>query len=554
MTRPRPPDDPEGVRRWGSLPVLFACLAAAVLSPAASANSTTQMPFQYGGWIAVDGTHDHAFVSGGSGTSSIVVLDFDGNIVGTIPGQQGASGMVVDESTGTLYAALRDGTAISRIDTATLTETSRMSVAPLSLPTNLALAGGKLWFAHSCQEGGGTGSINLDGTGVKDETSLPGYCPTFATTAGNANLVAVGDVGLSPTTLYVYDVSTDPPTLVQSAWNPGGAGNLRDLAFTPDALGVLSASGAPYMIQEFLAGDLSLAGTYPTGPYPTAVAVTNDGAYVAAGADASYDDDVFVFPVGDTTPIRTWDFGSTGKTLVAGGLAFSPDAGRLFATSTNDATGKLDFRVYNNPAVRLVATTTSLSASASTVAYGNSVTLTAHVAGPGGGTMRLYAQPYGGTKTLLRTSAVNSAGNASFTVQPPAKTTYTAEFVENDTYAASTSSARTVSVRSRTTIALSGGYGSSGKYRLYHVRRNAYMRCTVVPNHVGRALKFVVQRYASGTWRTIATGSYPIDSTGSSYAYFYTNLRSSYRARCVFAGDADHLGSKSVWKYLKFTS
>jgi hypothetical protein len=311
------------MRRGGLIGVAVAVAAATLFCSPALASSVTQLPFAGGGWMAVDGEHEHVFVSGGAGTSSIVVLDFDGTIVTTIVGQPGASGMVVDESSDTLYVALRDATAISRIDTVALTETSRMSVAPLSLPTNLGLAGGKLWFAHSCQASGGTGSINLDGTAVTDQTTLPGYCPVFATTPGDPDLLATGDMGLSPTTLYVYDVSTGPPTLVKSVRNPGGAGNLRDLAFTPDGLHVLSASGAPYMIQSFLASDLTLAGTYPTGPYPIAVAVSDDGAHVAAGADASYDKDIFVFPVGDTTPVRSWDFDSTSKELVAGGLAFS---------------------------------------------------------------------------------------------------------------------------------------------------------------------------------------------------------------------------------------
>ena len=109
-------------------------------------------------------------------------------------------------------------------------------------------------------------------------------------------------------------------------------------------------------------------------------------------------------------------------------------------------------------------------------------------------------------------------------------------------------------MRSKTTIALSGGYGTSGKYRLYHVGRKAYMRGTVAPNHAGLLLKFVAQRYYSGGWHTVASGRYPLQANGSAYAYFYTNLRGVYRARCVFGGDADHLGSSSVWKYLKFTS
>jgi hypothetical protein len=358
---------------------------------------------------------------------------------------------------------------------------------------------------------------------------------------------------LSPVELFVYDVSSAPPTLVQSVWNPGSSSNLKSLAFMPDGLHLLAASGFPYTIQSLLVSDLSLEGTYPTGPYPAAVAVSNDGLYVAAGADAYYDKDIFVFPVDETTAVRSWDFGATSKLLVEGGLAFSPDSSRLFATSTNEATGKLDFRVYSNPTLPLLETTTSLTASASTVTYGNAVTLRVHVAGPTSGSVSLYGQPYGGSKSLLKSAVLNTSGNVSFAVKPLAKTTYTAEFNEDANYAWSISSARTVSVRSRSTLALTGFYGTSGAYRLYRARGRAYMRGTVVPNHAGRSLKFIVQRYASGSWRTIATGSYPLESNGSSYAYFTTTLRASYRAHCVFGGDADHLGSTSTWKYLKFT-
>jgi Big-like domain-containing protein len=540
--------------RLGGLTAVAVLVAASIFCSAARANSVTQLPFSAGGWIAVDGTNEHVFVSGGEGTSSIVVLDFDGNIVTSITGQQGASGMVVDESTGTLYAALHDGTAISKIDTTTLTETSRISIAPLSLPSNLALAGGKLWFAYSCQSGG-AGSIDLDGTNVTDQTTLPGYCPTFATTPADPDLLAAGDVGLSPNTFYVFDVSTDPPTLVISASNPGGSGSLHNLAFSPDALNLLSASGSPAMIQSFLASDLTLAGAYPTGPYPVAVAISGDGGYVAAGAWGYYDTDLFVFPAGDTTPVRSWDFNSSDKTLQPSALAFSPDASKLFAVSANNATGAgyLEFRVYTNPTLPLLNTTTSLTATASTITYGNSVTLKAHVTSATSGSVRLYAQPYGGTKDLLKTGVVNTSGNASFTVKPASKTTYTAEFVEDDEHASSSSPNRTVNVRSRTTATLTGFYRTSGAYRLYRLGKKAYVRGTVAPNHAGRSLKFVAQRYWAGAWRTTVTGTYPIEVDGSSYAWFFTTSKANYRIHCVFAGDADHLGSTSTWKYFRFT-
>jgi hypothetical protein len=99
---------------------------------------------------------------------------------------------------------------------------------------------------------------------------------------------------------------------------------------------------------------------------------------------------------------------------------------------------------------------------------------------------------------------------------------------------------------------LSGGYGTSGKYRLYHVAKKAFMTGRVTPNHAGGSLKFVVQRY-SGSWHTIASGSYPLQSNRSPPTYFYTNLGGTYRGHCIFGGDADQLGSKSTGKYFNFS-
>src|SRR5688500_14721064 len=104
------------------LGVVLAVLIAGYTAGVAAGGTITQLPLSAFGGMAVDGAHQRVFVSGGAGTSSIVVLDFTGAIVKTITGQGGATGMVVDESSGTLYVALRDNTSISKIDTATLAE------------------------------------------------------------------------------------------------------------------------------------------------------------------------------------------------------------------------------------------------------------------------------------------------------------------------------------------------------------------------------------------------------------------------------------------------
>ncbi|HEY4237102.1 MAG TPA: hypothetical protein VGM45_07190 [Gaiellaceae bacterium] len=80
-----------------SIFALILVLTVLLLGPAgtAQATSATQLPFsnQNGAWLAVDPAAGHVFVSGGPGTSSIVVLNYAGAIVKTITGEGGASQM-----------------------------------------------------------------------------------------------------------------------------------------------------------------------------------------------------------------------------------------------------------------------------------------------------------------------------------------------------------------------------------------------------------------------------------------------------------------------------
>jgi hypothetical protein len=178
-----------------------------------------------------------------------------------------------------------------------------------------------------------------------------------------------------------------------------------------------------------------------------------DGNYVAAGLDNGNGDDLFVFPTGETTPLRTW-------TLAAGfvpphSLAFSPDDSRLFAI-TNSQSGQLVFNVLDQPTVKLTETNTSLSADQPWIYVGQQATLTVHVTGTSTGTVHLYGTPTGGSKTLLATTTV-TGGVASFTVSPTVTTTYSAVLDAGPGYASSTSPDFTLPVAplAVTTVSLS---------------------------------------------------------------------------------------------------
>jgi len=520
-------------------------LVAAV--PVVATAATTLALTGYGDMV-VDAAHGHVFVTGGSGDSSIVVLDFSGNIVTTITGQGGAGEMVLDGST--LYVALSQTTEISRVNTATLAEIDRFSVAPGPAPQFLAKAAGRLWFS-ACSDGGGFASITPGGSDLKQYEDR---CAIFASSPTDPSLLAVGSPGGSPATVEILNVSTDPPTSVISGSPPGnesaGSSNLQDMTITPDGLRLLVACGYPYFHQAILLSDLSRAAKYDTSNYPNAVAISPDGQYVAAGIDNFNGSDVYLFTEGSSTPHRVHQFDPTAA-VFARGLAFSPNGRAVFAVSSASF-GTVTFEALSN---RLL-TTLTLDRSKSVVNHGGSLTLTAQLS-PAGTESRhvaIYATPYGGTKTLVKSDAVDSQGRLTATVKPKAKTTYSATFLGSEKYEPATSSGTTVLVRAITKAVLGGYYRTSGTNKLFHLGRLVKQTGSVVPNHARKKLKFIAQRRRNGAWRTLAVASFRMRANGAVSAYFAPRVKASYRVRNEFAGDIDHLGSVSPWRYFKVTS
>jgi hypothetical protein len=434
------------------LSVLLLVLVALFLGStgAAQADTATPLPFLEGSTsLAVDPVGQHVFVSDGAGSSSIIVLDYDGNIVKTITGQNGASEMAVDTATHTLYVALHDATAISEIDTQTLTETKRFSTAPYSDPTRLVIANGRLWFSST-----GTGnccvvSADLDGTGMataslQDGVANPGEYTSLAAGGTGGKLLAVGQLySTGQTAAAVYDISQDPPALVSSTSDADGCYYGEDLTMDPTGANLFLACTFPHSLIGLSTTDLSSSTEYPIGsvPWPYAVAASADGNYLAGGVSGCGNDqpgdDVFVFPIGNTTPLRTWSIGLCS--VAPDSLAFSPDASRLFVVAGAGVGAGDDFYTLDQPTVPMTETVTSLTPSQNSIYTGQQITLTGHVTGTATGTVHLYGTPEGGSKTLLATSSVGAGGDVVFSVTPAVSTVYTAALDAGQGYAASIS-------------------------------------------------------------------------------------------------------------------
>jgi DNA-binding beta-propeller fold protein YncE len=243
--------------------------------------ATTRLPLPSAADVAVDGTGGHVFVSGGRGTTDLVVTDLDGQLVGTIGNQQGATGLALSADGTTVYAALGDGDAVSAIDTATLAERARYPLGPSVCPSDLAPAGGKLWFSYGCGQDGRIGSLDLRGPAPVvglDQGGAWYFPPQLASASADQGVLVAGRRETSPTTVTSFDVSSGQAVVRASTDALGGF--LRDLEVTPDGANVLVVTHEPDYPLVLSVADLGQVGYYDSSVGTTLIAIRPDGAVV----------------------------------------------------------------------------------------------------------------------------------------------------------------------------------------------------------------------------------------------------------------------------------
>ncbi|MFI2639888.1 hypothetical protein [Streptomyces sp. NPDC018610] len=272
----------------------------------------------------------HVYVSA-PGDDAVLATDHDGQVVKKVEGLDGARGMAESADESTLYVALPDADAISVIDTATLTETQRISTGAGTEPESLALAGGRLFFGYQATVfSAGIGSVAIgEATPAVSLDDNPVWYgkPRLASSPGAPDrLVAAESQGALG--MRVYDVGSG--TLQETAYSDA-VGDVEDVAVTPDGSSVITANGSNYYHQRWRLSDLTEEAQYDTGPYPNSVAVDSHGT-VAAGIVAGGEWDVYIFRPGETAPYRTVALSPGYADLLDRGVAWSPDGNRLFTT------------------------------------------------------------------------------------------------------------------------------------------------------------------------------------------------------------------------------
>jgi DNA-binding beta-propeller fold protein YncE len=289
------------------------------------------------GDVLVDQAQSRIYITGGTGTSDLVITDLDGGNVRTLAGiAPGAAGMALSPDGTKLYIAASDQDWLRIVDTETLALSGQFAGrtdGTMSCPRDVAFAAGSLWVSWGCDNApAGIGRVDLQ-TGAFDLNVTEGdgnirtlfsTAPLLATLPNEPNIVIAGETGSNPADLYRFEATST--RLVMRVMGSTNGGSVRQMAVTPDGSQIIIPSGAPYYHQVFRTSDLTLAGRYPTAAYPNSVAIRDDG-LVIAGIDGAYEKDVYVFEPGGSTPIATYEFGHLPNqqtwpyTLVPGGLA-----------------------------------------------------------------------------------------------------------------------------------------------------------------------------------------------------------------------------------------
>ncbi|MFJ5530198.1 hypothetical protein [Streptomyces sp. NPDC093261] len=210
--------------------------------------------------------------------------------------------------------------------------------------------------------------------------------------------------------------------------------------------------------------------------------------------------------------------------------------------------------------VSRTATALSVATNASSYTYGATATVTAHLGTTNNSrTVSIYAQPYGGKKTLVKTAAVDSKGNLSATYKLTRTTTFSASFAGDYQYAPATAS-RTASDQAKVVETLGGYYTSTTyggtTYRVYHHTAKPRVTATVTPDKSGQCAQFQAQEYYSGAWHTLSTsGCFSLDANSAAVTQLSlthaVNQRFRVRSEYVHsAKDNTNLSTWSGWLYL----
>jgi len=224
---------------------------------------------------------------GDAETNQIVVIDSEGESVITKIQLAGKPLMMDISKDGQKLAVACSGLALIDLETYQVTQ----------LPVSMVIASvtfdfaGQLYATTSDSWGkihkidAATGSVLLSfGAGATLSNSI--YQSAIVKTDTTGTYLYAGERGLSPASLYKFDIRGTAPLFLAEDQHGAIGSNLQDLAIHKGGAYVYLACGAPYEIQEINSETITKANSLSTGPYPNAVTLDPTGLFAYASANS----------------------------------------------------------------------------------------------------------------------------------------------------------------------------------------------------------------------------------------------------------------------------
>ncbi|MEA2551257.1 MAG: hypothetical protein QOE25_1026, partial [Actinomycetota bacterium] len=104
---------------------------------------------------------------------------------------------------------------------------------------------------------------------------------------------------------------------------------------------------------------------------------------------------------------------------------------------------------------------------------------------------------------------------------------------------------------------LSGGYRTSGKYRLYRISKKVSYGCSVSPDVAGgERADFELDKSSSGNWKVFQRFHGSLDQTSALGVIWPKKSlpKGSYSVRCSVSATGSHSAGESKWSYFQVTS
>lgn len=326
---------------------------------ATPSDEVAKLPISSFGALVVDSAHERVYVTDGSkasGASQVLVYNFQGQKVGSLPTDKAVSGMALSADGATLTVSQSD--RILTFDTATQTRSgAKFTSYEVYCGRDVAVAGGKTWFTETpygdsyCDRTDNNTTLNRVGDTYPVGTgwSTQGRLKLAAGPEAPDRLV-MGQAAAGPNAnpfLTTFDASGE--TLVRGPQRRfadaegKGALDLKDIAQSADGKRIALADAA-YGTRLLNADDLT---DVPAAYQPlaaaakaSAVAFSGDGKYVARGAAASGSTPDLLIQAADPAdggaPLEfAFESELDGARVVPQGLGWAEDGSRLFAVTAS---------------------------------------------------------------------------------------------------------------------------------------------------------------------------------------------------------------------------